>query len=293
MGGPDSPTPTLRSASWRAWKAAKGQDPQGPRGRSPWWGGGAGTKGRRTAEPSLNKDWVGGGLSLRSPPPAAPAEHRSTASMAGARAALLLPLLLQLGSLALAARGESRCPGCAPTSVSTQQTVGQGQTTSPAPPGLLVPGQPGCSLSLRAPRRWASRGRWGAVREGFLVWARSSRRPCQGVLSSSEAEAVLVSGCLKLIICIEKGRGRGECSLWDLTLSCQAVAFGVCTKGWSLQGQGRRRLGGRARIQFLGSVQACATSRRTLCRSSAGDSRGHPPSPPPSTASLTPSVVPA
>lgn len=85
----------------------------------------------------------------------------------------------------------------------------------------------------------------GAARQGFLDWARSSCGPCQGVLSNNEAEAVLVSGCLKLIISIERrGRGEGEWSLWELTLSCQTVAFGACTNGWSLQEQGRRRLRG-------------------------------------------------
>lgn len=77
--------------------------------------------------------------------------------MAGARAALLLLLLLlHLWNLALAARGESGRPGCAPTSRSAQQTVGPGRTNfsstawAACPRAALVP-------SLRPPRRWASR----------------------------------------------------------------------------------------------------------------------------------------
>lgn len=138
---------------------------RGPGARSPRWGGGAGTKGRRTAEPFLNKDWVGGGLSLGSPPPAAPAAPTQSeaggGSMAGARAALP-SLLLQLASLALAARGESGRPACAPTSVSAPQSVGRGQTASPAPPGLPVPGRPRSSLSPYSPSVGEqSRGRGG------------------------------------------------------------------------------------------------------------------------------------
>lgn len=147
--------------------------------RRPRWDRGAGTKGRRTAEPSLNKDWVGGGLSLRTPPPAAPAgaetySEAGRASMAGARTALL-PLLLHLGSLALAARGESERPGCAPTSGSTQQTVGPGQTTFPSPPGLRVAGRPWCTLSVfpvggRA--GWGQRGQTGVAELGrVLLWS--------------------------------------------------------------------------------------------------------------------------
>lgn len=45
--------------------------------------------------------------------------------MAGVEA-VLLPLLLQLGSLVLAACGESGRPGCAPTSGSARQSVRQG-----------------------------------------------------------------------------------------------------------------------------------------------------------------------
>ena len=132
--------------------------------------------------------------------------------MAGARAALL-PLLLHLGSLALAARGESERPGCAPTYGSAQQTVGPGQTTSPSPPGLRVAGRPWCSLSVLPV------GGRRAARQGLLNWAGSFCGPCQGVLSSGEAEAVLASEYLKLIICIEE-RGRGALSVGnDLVLS--------------------------------------------------------------------------
>lgn len=45
--------------------------------------------------------------------------------MAWARA-VLLPLLLQLGSLVLAAWGESGLPGCAPTSGLARQSVRRG-----------------------------------------------------------------------------------------------------------------------------------------------------------------------
>lgn len=99
--------------------------------------------------------------------------------MAGARAALL-PLLLHLGNLALAARGESGRPGCAPTSDSAQQIVGPGQTTSPAQPGLRVSPAGLGALSLSSPSVDEQGGGRTARRVAELGPGPSSAVPAKG-----------------------------------------------------------------------------------------------------------------
>jgi hypothetical protein len=208
-----------------------GQDPQG---NGVGWGGlgwggvrsprcdrGAGTKGRRTAEPSLNKDWVGGGLSLRTPPPAAPAEHRPKARR-----------------VERAWRGLGRrCYHCSCTSGAWRWPRGVSRSVLGVPQLMAQPSRPsdrarpllhprlGCAslaglgaLSPSSPSV-GEQGGGRAARQGLLNWAGSFCGPCQGVLSSGEAEAVLASEYLKLIICIEE-RGRGALSVGnDLVLS--------------------------------------------------------------------------
>lgn len=180
--------------------------------RSPRWGRRAGTKGRRTAEPSLNKDWVGGGLSLRTPPPAAPAKHRLTTRR-----------------VERAWRGLGlRCYRCSCISGTWRWPHGVSRGVLGVPQLLAQPSRPsgrarpllqsclGCE-PLAGLSAFSSsfpsvdeHGGCRAARQGLLNWARSFCGPCQGVLSSGEAEAVLASGYLKLIICIEKEKERGR-----------------------------------------------------------------------------------
>lgn len=70
-------------------------------------------------------------------------------------------------------------------------------------------------------------GGGSAARQGLLNWAGSFCGPCQIVLCSGEAEAVLASEYLKLIICIDE-RGRGA-----LSVGTDFVLLGC--KSWGLQ----------------------------------------------------------
>lgn len=125
----------------------------------PRWARGTDTKGRRTAETSLNKDWVGGGLSLRTPPPAAPAEHRPS-----------------VRRVERAWRGlRRRCYRCSCISGAWRWPHGVSRGVLGVPQVLAQPSRPsgrarpvlqsrlGCAFpaalvpSPRPPRRWASR----------------------------------------------------------------------------------------------------------------------------------------